>query len=381
MPDDELVTLRRELHRHPELSGEEAATATRVAAWLQRCNPDTLLRDLGGHGVAAIFGSGKPGPAVLFRCELDGLPIAETGQPAWRSGIPGNAHLCGHDGHMAILAGLARVLAKTPPAEGQVILLFQPAEETGEGARAVIADARFDRIRPDYAFALHNLPRQPLHQIGLRAGPMNFASEGLSFRLTGRTAHASEPENAVSPAAAMTELIDALPGLPDTLEGGGETLVTLVHARLGEEAFGVAPGEAIVMATLRSSDDARQTRLVAAAEALADRVAAAHGLKLSITRSDRFAACVNDTEAVAVAQSACGTIGLASRPLPKPFRWSEDFGAFSNTAKAALFTLGAGETCPPLHAPDYDFPDDLIETGVALFTRIARDLCGSTASR
>jgi amidohydrolase len=174
----ELTVLRHDLHRRPELSGEEGQTAARIVAELERHGPDEILTDLGTHGVAAVYNSGAAGPTVLFRCELDGLPITEISRFAWRSEIDGKGHLCGHDGHMAIMCGLAVQLAANRPVRGRVVLLFQPAEETGAGAADVIADPRFERIRPDYAFALHNLPGLPLGSVGVRSGPFTFASEG-----------------------------------------------------------------------------------------------------------------------------------------------------------------------------------------------------------
>ena len=158
----ELVMLRRELHQAPEVSGEEALTAARIMEFVERLNPDRLVSGLGGHGVAAVFDSGQPGPSVLFRCELDGLPIKEISAVDWRSRTDGKGHLCGHDGHMAIVCGLGMALAARRPARGRVIVLFQPAEETGAGAAAVIADPDFSSLRPDFAFALHNLPGLPL---------------------------------------------------------------------------------------------------------------------------------------------------------------------------------------------------------------------------
>ena len=134
----ELADFRRELHRHPELSGEEAETARRVVAMLEPTSPDRVLTGLGGHGVAAIYDSGKPGLTVMFRSELDALPIEELGDVPHRSLVPRKAHLCGHDGHSTILLGLARLLGRARPPAGKVVLMFQPAEEDGSGAAAVI---------------------------------------------------------------------------------------------------------------------------------------------------------------------------------------------------------------------------------------------------
>ncbi|MDF1608246.1 amidohydrolase [Hoeflea sp. YIM 152468] len=372
-----LVRLRRNLHRAPEISGEEKQTAALIARHVAALKPDRLVTGLGGHGVAAVFDSGHPGPALLFRCELDGLPIREIAIREWRSQVDGKGHLCGHDGHMAIMAGLAGALARRRPARGRVIVLFQPAEETGAGAAAVIADPAFEAIRPDFAFALHNLPGMPLGVAGIRSGAFNFASEGLRIRLEGKTAHAAQPEAGLSPAAALCELVTGLPLLPSRLElESGSALVTLVHARLGEAAFGIAPGAAEIWATVRSIDDDLQSRLMLAAREMAAGCARQHGLAMTLDTEDRFAACHNDAEATAHVMQAFASEGARVETLDRPFRWSEDFGLFGSVAKSALFVLGSGVDHPRLHNPDYDFPDDLIPLGVRLFERLARDICG-----
>jgi len=155
---DGRAKFRRELHRFPEVSGEEQQTAARIVAALQALHPTDVMTSLGGHGVAAVFDSGAPGETVLFRCELDALPIQEVGDLPWKSQIAGKGHLCGHDGHMTMVLALGRLLARTPVAKGRVVLMFQPAEEDGSGARAVVADPKFDAIKPDWAFAIHNEP-------------------------------------------------------------------------------------------------------------------------------------------------------------------------------------------------------------------------------
>jgi len=373
----ELTALRRDLHRMPEISGEERRTAERVAAWLRDCGADDVVTGLGGHGVAGVFDSAAPGPSLMFRAELDGLPIHETGTPEWRSRIEGNGHMCGHDGHMAIVCGLARRLQAQRPARGRAILMFQPAEETGAGARAVVADPRFERLRPDFAFGLHNLPGMPLGHAGLRAGPFCFASEGIDIRLTGWTSHAAHPEDGRSPAAAMTALVSRLPGLPAELGiAAGEALVTLTHARLGEATVGIAPGEARIMATVRAETDDVQQRLMAAARAAAEQVAEAEGLECAISTSEGFAACVNDAAATAMLRDAILDTGTPFSELDRPFRWSEDFGVFGSACPTAFFVVGAGEGHPQLHNPDYDFPDRIIPAGLAVFERIARRHCG-----
>jgi amidohydrolase len=370
--------LRHALHRRPEISGEEHGTAQAVAAALGGLTGVRLVTGLGGTGIAAIIDSGLPGPRLMIRAELDGLPILETGSVPWKSEVEGRGHLCGHDGHSAILAAMARELSARPPKRGCVILLFQPAEETGAGSAAVLADPAFSTLKPDMALSLHNLPGLALGSAAIRTGPFNFASAGLAIRLTGRTAHASMPEQGTSPAIAMADLMAALPALPASLglDVPGEALVTLVHARLGEEAFGIAPGEALVMATIRAIDDDRQLSLMEKAKSLAERVAKTHGLGLQLSVHDAFAACTNHERPVEVLTAAISETGLSLTRLDKPFRWSEDFGRFSSVCPAAMFVLGAGVDCPPLHAPDYDFPDALIETGTSVFLAAIRAQCG-----
>ena len=258
-----------------------------------------------------------------------------------------------------------------------MVLLFQPAEEDGSGAAAVIADPRFGSIAPDWAFALHNMSGVPFGQMALRAGPVNCASMGLRIVLTGRTAHASAPETGVSPGLALARVIPALGALGT---GGavepGFRLATVTHARLGEPAFGVAPSHGEVWVTLRTLLDAEMAGLLAGAEALA-RAEAGPGLTLEMTPHDVFAACENDRQATAVLARAAAATGLGDWPHGLPFRASEDFGRFGAVgARSAMLFLGAGVDGPMLHNPDYDFPDQLIGPGVRLFDHVLREILG-----
>lgn len=162
---DSLVRLRKELHQHPEVSGKEIETSRRILSFLENYQPAELITELGTTGVMAIYKGKKAGKTVLFRCELDALPTEETNDFEHRSLNNGVSHKCGHDGHMAILCGLAAELHQNKPKSGTVVLLFQPAEEDGSGAQKVLLDPKFATIQPDYVFALHNLPGFPRHQI------------------------------------------------------------------------------------------------------------------------------------------------------------------------------------------------------------------------
>ena len=373
----ELTSFRRELHRKPELSGEEAETAKTISGALTELAPDHLLSGLGGHGVAAVYDSGRDGPTVLFRAELDALPIEEASGAEWSSEISGKAHLCGHDGHMTMLLALARLLSRKRPQAGRCVLMFQPAEEDGSGARAVVADPKFGTIRPDWAFAIHNEPGLPFGYVGIRPGLINCASRGLAISLKGRTSHAAEPELASSPVAALPEMLSAL----DDLGGGGELddtfrLSTITHINVGEATFGITPGDARIFVTLRASRDEAVTELQHTVETLISRLSDEHGLTCDFEVHDDFAASMNDPEAVIVACRAMQDLGIPFGEKGVPMRASEDFGAFGWGAKAAMLCLGPGEQHVALHQPEYDFPDDLIPVGARIFERILRDLLG-----
>ncbi|WP_425046456.1 amidohydrolase [Primorskyibacter sp. S87] len=369
------VALRHDLHRHPDISGEEAATAARVLDILRKFNPDRILTAIGGHGVAAVYEGRGSGPTVAIRCELDALPIQELSASAHASTIPGKAHLCGHDGHMVMVLALAEALQDRPPKRGRVVLLFQPAEETGKGASAFRADSKFTGIAPDYVFALHNMPGLPLGHVELNRAAANCASRGMKIRLTGKTSHAAAPGDGLSPAGAMARLMPALAALgPGGVLDSEFALTTLTHAALGEPTFGVSPGSGELWVTLRTVANNRMERLMSEATALAEADAAAQGLGLSISYDDIFDACTNDATAVQILQAAALGAGAPVQLIDQPLKFSEDFGQFGKGAKTAMFWLGAGEDSPQLHNPDYDFPDVLIPTGTAIFLKALRAL-------
>ncbi len=374
----ELVGFRRDLHRYPELSGEEAETARKIADALRDLSASRVLTGLGGHGVAAVFDSGVDGPTVLFRAELDALPIEERNDIAWCSLAPGKSHVCGHDGHMTMLLALGRLISRRPVARGRVVLMFQPAEEDGSGARAVVSDPAFKAIQPDWAFAIHVEPGRPFGYVATCPGLINCASMGLRVSLSGKTAHAADPGDGLSPARATARLIPDLEALgQDGPLDDDFRLVTITHVRVGEPTFGVAPGEAEIYATLRTAGDAEMQGLEAAARNLASSVAREAGLGVAFDIHDNFAASINDPEAYDVAATAMEALGVPHGDTGVPMRASEDFGVFGWNAKAAMLCLGPGEEYPALHNPDYDFPDDLIPIGSAIFERIARNLLGS----
>jgi len=365
---NDLIQLRHKLHQNPEIAGEERETSQKILEFIKPLSPDIILEGLGGEGLAFVFKGKKPGNRLLFRCELDALPIEEYGMPSYRSKSPEKAHLCGHDGHMAIICGLAQKLAEKRPVSGEVVLLFQPAEETGEGAKRVLIDPRFESIKPDFAFALHNLPGFPKHQIITRKVTFAAGSTGVTYFFEGKTSHAAHPANGINPATAISKMILDIPELVKGLESFA--LATVIQVSLGSLAFGTSAGSGSLSLTLRAFDQHILEQLIDQMEEKAKSLAEEARLGLSIEYQESFAVSTNHPKASEIAELAFGSLGMRVYENPEPFRWSEDFGLFSQSCPSYLFGIGAGENCPQLHEPTYDFPDELIETGVQVFEKI-----------
>ncbi len=370
---DLLTSFRRELHAHPELAHSEHATAERVVTFMQQFNPTEIVTGIGGTGVIVTFDSGVEGPTMLFRCELDALPITEVDVDGYASTTVGVSHKCGHDGHMAMIAGLGEALAERPLTRGVVHLLFQPAEETGTGAAAVLNDEAFSRFTPDFAVAIHNMPGFPMHSMVIKPGSITAAVRSFVVRFTGRVAHASEPEKGENPSLAVADLIREADALVIADQHDPEfRLVTPVHVSIGSIAYGIAAGEGEVHFTIRTATNQGLAKLQAEITAIAEHVAERDRLSVEIEVVEDFFANVNDpdvTERVRRAAESCGHDIITPEV---GMRAGEDFGLFTERFPCCLVLLGAGEEHLPIHNAGYDFPDELISTGVELFEQIVR---------
>ncbi len=362
-----LSDFRRTLHKYPELSWEENMTAQRVISFLKHFSPDEIISEIAGTGVAFIYRGKISGPRVLVRCELDALPISEINDFKYRSIYQSKSHKCGHDGHMAIIAGLAAIISENRFERGEVVLLFQPAEETGEGAASVISDKAFERIKPDFAFAAHNLPGFGLNSIIIRNGLFSGASKGIVVELQGRTSHASEPEKGLSPALPMARIIKSISNLPESADYRDFVLSTVVFARLGEVALGTSPGYAKIISTLRAYQKDDMDVLSGLAAETADRFAEEAGIKIIKNWIQEFPPTENDRRCVDLVTETAGEKGLVIVTPAEPFRWSEDFGHFTRQCPGAIFGIGSGKQHSALHNPDYDFPEEIISTGMEMF--------------
>ncbi|MCA1758002.1 MAG: amidohydrolase [Bacteroidales bacterium] len=374
MPDSDIIRLRHDLHSEPEVSNREKKTAERIREFIGKMKP-AAITGVGSTGVAFTFNGKSEGPVVMFRSELDALPVTETTDLPYSSSIKGVAHACGHDGHMAILAALAKRIAAEPPLRGKAVLLYQPAEEVEQGARDVVNDPRFRDIEPDYIFALHNIPGEKSGSVILRNGTFAAASKGMTVKLHGKTSHAGEPENGISPAAAISDIIRELHTLrEDKSLFKSLTLLTIIHIRMGEVSFGTSPGYAEIMITLRAYENRDMEMLTSRAEEIVRSAAEREHLGVEIAYDEIFPATVNDPGCVDMVRESAREIPLTVQNNDHPYRWSEDFAYFTEKYSGCLFGLGAGTGQPALHNPEYDFPDTIIDPGTEIFFNIYKKL-------
>ncbi|GAA5523359.1 amidohydrolase [Aliifodinibius salicampi] len=370
----ELKKLRHRLHAEAEISGSEKQTAQIIQEFLSDTNPDDIQSNIGGHGILATYLGEANGPHILLRCELDALPIKDKIDASYKSRKEGVGHKCGHDGHMSIVCGVANILGEEGLSSGQVSLLFQPSEETGEGAMAVLENQKFKKLNPDYCFALHNLPGYEKHQVVIREGIFAAASAGLAIHFYGETSHAAHPEEGKSPALAVGQLIQSLSSVPQFYSSLDQAVkVTVVNVELGEEAYGTSPAEATVRVTLRTYDDGVLNNLQDRCVQIAEGLASTYDLEIEHDWVQPFAALVNDSKAVKVIRESAENQNLKVLRKELPFNWSEDFGYFLKEIPGAMFGLGSGEGHPPLHAGSYDFPDEIIVSGVKMFMQIIKE--------
>ena len=380
-----LEKLRDKLNKNAELSGQEKETNKIINKFLEKTNPDVHYKKVGGYGIVAIYKGLEEGKNILFRADIDGLNIPleclKTNDKSLKEEFKSlsskalvqkpYSHRCGHDGHATILCGLAMRYGKKRPEKGNVILLFQPAEETGEGALAVINDPLFKEIKIDMAFALHNLPGYAKHQIILKKGCFASASLGLKLIFEGATSHASQPEKGNNPQRVITTLLDAFQKKYENLKRDKfHTTLTVTHVAIGEETFGVTPGHAEIWLTLRSQDDKSLQNLTDSTIALSEYVAKEFRLKFSHSIHEAFAATMNSSRETELVEQAAKDLKLSVNNIKEPFPWSEDFGRFGSICPVCLFGLGSGFEHEPLHSPIYDFEDEIIDTGIDVFEKI-----------
>lgn len=367
--------LRKYLHQNPELSGNEINTAKRIKVFVKTYHNTKIIENIGGNGLAVIYEYEKEGPSIMIRCELDALQIEEKNTFNYKSIANGVSHKCGHDGHMAIVAGLIFWIKEQSFKSGKIILLFQSAEETGRGAYDVLNDEKFKSLNPDFIFALHNIPGEPLNSIIRLKKKFSSTVQSMIVHLTGKESHASEPENGINPASGVSEIINKLSKLNNyDTKSENFSILTPIHINMGQKSYGISPGIAELHYTLRTWTESEMKKLKERLNRILIVICNSHKLELNIDWLDYFPATQNDNTCNKIVENAANLNGYELQERQVPFRFGEDFGWFSHNRRVSLFGLGAGLDSPALHHADYDFPEELIETGMNMFKEIIKQV-------
>ena len=352
---DAVRALRAELHPLAERSGEEKRTKAHLMAFLK--NNTSLRLEDEGQWFCAVHEEAGAAETVAFRADMDALPFGD-----------GAAHLCGHDGHSALLAGLGLLLENRTLGRNAV-LIFQHAEETGAGGK--VCCRAVEKHRAGRVYGFHNIPGWKEGAVLLRRGTFACASRGMTLSFSGAPAHAAYPEYGRNPGFAAARLTAALPALADPARYRGLTMATLVGARTGSKSFGSAAADAEVWLTLRAWYEDDLSLLLSSVEETASAEASRDGVGVSRAFCDVFPATVNDDGAPERLETVCRGAGLSCIDVPEPFRWSEDFGYYAASAEAAMVGIGAGQDWPQLHTERYVFNDRILPAGLTLLSALA----------
>ena len=272
---------------------------------------------------------------------------------------------------MSIVAGLSAWLDNTSFEHGTVVLLFQPAEETGKGAEKVMQDKRFKELNIDYIFALHNIPGEPIHSIITMEQGFSAEVQSFAVKLNGKESHAAEPENGDNPAVAISKLIEEFNKLnePDPNESDFAVL-TPVFANLGQKSYGISPAAGELHYTIRTWTSEKMSILKSNLESTTKRICESENLEFEVNWFEYFPASRNSQTCNKLVNQAAEENKLEIIKRPFPFKFGEDFGWYTKEYKTAMFGLGAGLNTPALHNANYDFPDEIIEAGIVMFKSI-----------
>lgn len=370
--DQRLTARRRDFHRNPELGFQEKRTKLEIARELRALGLDVHE----GSGVIGVLRSGRGNRAIALRADMDALPIGETSSHGHRSETPGVMHACGHDGHMTMLLGAAERLAKEPDFEGTVVFLFQPNEELGLGAKAMIDEGVLKQFPVDEIYAIHNLPGAPIGQVSTRTGIICNSETLFEITVTGKGGHASMPHTGVDAITVASELVLALQSIVSRKLPPGAGTVVSVTEFVTDGQRNVLPGQAVLKGDYRARSPEDRVAVEQFMRQIADGVAAAHGVKVTVNCETEFIETINasvPTEAVYRAGRAAGCEVIEDR---QPMSFSEDFAHFCAAVPGCFLLLGNGETGAngqPLHASDYDFNDALLPIGAEFWVQLVRD--------
>jgi hippurate hydrolase len=371
----ELTAFRRDLHAHPELGFEETRTAQRVVAALRAAGVDEIHEGIGKTGVVGVIhgssrGESAQGRMVGLRADMDALPLAEDNDFAWRSCARGRMHACGHDGHTTMLVGAARYLAETRRFAGSAVLIFQPGEEGFAGAKAMIDDGLFERFAVDAVYAMHNWPSLPPGHVGVNPGPMMAAADRIEIVVHGKGGHGAHPYLAVDPVLVAGHIITAVQSIvARNVSPVDSAVISLCAMQAGDSgAFSVIPREAKLVGTVRTFRPEVQDMVEERLARLVDSVAVGFGATATLHYTRTYPATINSAEhADFAADVAAALVGedRVTRQM-SPSMGAEDFSFMLQVKPGAYLRLGQGGGAF-LHNPRYDFNDEVLPLGAALF--------------
>ncbi|SDP44831.1 hippurate hydrolase [Phyllobacterium sp. YR620] len=364
---------RRHLHENPEILYDVHETSRFVAEKLRAFGCDTVETGIGQTGVVGIIrGRHGDGPVLGFRADMDALPIAEESGKPWASKTPGKMHACGHDGHTAMLLGAAQHLADTRNFKGSIAVIFQPAEEGGAGARAMIDDGMMDRFAIREVYGMHNAPGLPLGEFATRKGSIMAATNEFEITVTGRSGHAAKPHSAIDPVLIAAHIIIALQSIVSRETDPLKALVVSVTQLNGGDASNVIPDRVKLGGTVRTLVPEIRELAKKRVTEIAQATASVFGGKADVVYHEGYPVTYNhDREtdfAVGIAQSIVGATAVSS-DMP-PVMGAEDFSYMLESRPGAFVFIGNGDT-PALHNSAYDFNDDAIPYGISYWVSLA----------
>ena len=371
---DEVTAWRHHLHEHPEILYDVHDTAAFIIEKLKEFGVDEIVPGIGQTGVVGIIkGRGsETGRTIGLRADMDALPVEEvTGKP-WASKIEGRMHACGHDGHTAMLLGAARYLSETRNFNGRIALIFQPAEEGGAGALAMVEDGLMERFGIDEVYGMHNMPGIPAGQFAICRGAIMAAPDKFTIRISGRGGHAAQPHRTIDPIAIGAQIVSNLQMIAARNVDPLEAVVVSVTKFQAGSSHNVIPPEALIAGTVRSLNEAVQDMTQERLRQIVEGIAAAHGATVELDYERKCPVTINHDSgydhALAVARDIVGTANVD--PAVAPSMAGEDFAFMLKKRPGAFIFIGNGESAG-LHNPAYDFNDDIIAQGISYWVRLA----------
>ena len=365
----DLAAWRQDFHRHPELGYNEHRTSAKIVSFLREFGLDQVETGIGVTGVVGVLHGkgGSGGPAIMLRADMDALPIHEASGVEHQSLEPGKMHACGHDGHTTMLLGAARHLAATRNFAGTVYFCFQPAEEGGAGAKAMLDDGLLERFPVSRVFGMHNWPGLAAGHFALQEGPVLAAADEFEITITGKGGHAAKPHLARDPIVAGAALVTSLQSIVSRVVDPLEPAVVSVTQFHAGSTHNVIPGSAMLMGTTRTFSDAVQKLVHDEMDRICLETGRAFGLDIVLERGPNpYPATVNDPAATDFTEAALRDIfgdGRVTRGHPRTMG-GEDFAFLAREVPGCFVLIGNGDSAP-LHHPAYDFSDEAAPAGVA----------------